>query len=84
MTFHDWAGRIEVLDRLGNRIDQVRAVREEDGGVRVRILGTVEGGSPAVTGWSSVSEATEVVEFEAFVHGGRIAYKPPAEWESSP
>lgn len=84
MTFRDWAGRIEVLDRLGNRIDQVRAVREEDGGVRVKILGTVEGGLPAVIGFGATSESVDVVEFEAFVRGGLIEYKPSAEWQTTP
>jgi hypothetical protein len=56
----------QVNDGLGRKIDAVRAVKVEDGGIRVRVLHTANGGeSPVIAG-------NEVVEFEAFVPGGKV------------
>jgi hypothetical protein len=62
-----------VLDGKGMRIDRVRAVREVDGGLEVRILGTVEG-TLAVTG-NRPDGTLEAVEFTGLVRAGRIDWR---------
>jgi hypothetical protein len=65
LTYKD--GTFDVRDVFGQRIDRVRAVRVEDGGVRVIILGTVEGGRLAAFAGDHV-----LIHFEGFVPGGTI------------
>lgn len=62
--------RRECFDARGKRIDRVRAFKVEDGGIRVRILATVDGNKLCVCG--SDGDSIETVEFEAFVKLGTV------------
>lgn len=64
-------GSLSVYDGRGHRIDRVRAVRDVEGGVQVRILATVSGDQLCVCGRDGSGMAA--IEFEAFVPGGMIA-----------
>jgi hypothetical protein len=59
-------------DSRGKRIDKVRAVRIEDGGITVRILGTIDGGNLTVC--ERDGENIAAVEFEGFVRGGWVSH----------
>lgn len=56
----------QVHDYRGRKIDRVRAVKVEDGGIRVRVLHTVDDGELLLIA------PDDVVEFEAFVPGGTV------------
>jgi hypothetical protein len=65
LTYKD--GKFDVRDVFGQRIDRVRAARVENGGVRVQILATVDGGKLAAFAGDHV-----LIHFEGFVPGGTI------------
>ena len=75
----DWIGYeemrakcIDVVDVRGQEIDHVRAIKEADGGVWVRILSTVNGGNKAVL--TTDADSMKCVEFEAFIPDARVIY----------
>lgn len=59
-----------VVDALGRRVDRVRSVSLADNGIHVRILATVNSGETCAVGIPP--EGPDVVEFEAFIPGGKL------------